>query len=359
MAVAAMKTCARCRLDADAAASRLVAAALVALACSTVPVAAEPPFYAGKQITLIAGSGVGGGYDLLARLAARHLGRLIPGHPTIVVQNMPAAGSLVATNQIYNSAPKDGTVIALIQRGMLLARLSNPSGVRFELEKLNWLGNLNSETGLVLAWHTAPHRRAQDLFERELIVGGQTGVDPEITPRLYNSLIGTKFKIVTGYNGTAEIALAIERGEVQGIGDWSWASVKKQRPDWLRDKKVTLLIQGALQRDPELPDLPSAFDFVKSEADRKVMELFFTQKTIARPVIAPPGVPAERLDALRAAFAALAGDAPFLADAERSNLEVAPMAGEAVDKVVALITATPADVADRFAKVIASPGQSR
>jgi tripartite-type tricarboxylate transporter receptor subunit TctC len=272
---------------------------------------------------------------------------------------MPAAGSLVATNQIYNSAPKDGTVIALIQRGMLLAKLSNPSGVRFELEKLNWLGNLNSETGLVLAWHTAPHRHAQDLFERELIVGGQTGVDPEITPRLYNSLLGTRFKIVTGYNGTAEIALAIERGEVQGIGDWSWASLKKQRPDWLRDKKVTLLIQGALQRDPDLPDLPSALDLVKSDADRKVMELFFTQKTIARPVIAPPGVPAERLDALRAAFAALAGDAPFLADAERSNLEVAPIAGEAVDKVVALITATPADVADRFAKVIASPGQSR
>ena len=273
-----MRTCARCRLDTDAAAaSRLVAAALIALACSTLPGTAEPSFYAGKQITLIAGSGVGGGYDLLARLAARHLGRLIPGHPTIVVQNLPAAGSLVATNQIYNSAPKDGTVIALIQRGMLLAKLSNPSGVRFELEKLNWLGNLNSETGLVLAWHTAPHRRAQDLFERELIVGGQTGVDPEITPRLYNSLIGTKFKIVTGYNGTAEIALAIERGEVQGIGDWSWASLKKQRPDWLRDKKVTLLMQGALQRDPELPDLPSALDFVKSDADRKVMELLYTK----------------------------------------------------------------------------------
>ena len=270
MAVAAMKTYARCRLDADAAAaSRLVAAALIALACSTVPGAADPPFYAGKQITLIAGSGVGGGYDLLARLAARHLGRLIPGHPTIVVQNMPAAGSLVATNQIYNSAPKDGTVIALIQRGMLLAKLSNPSGVRFELEKLNWLGNLNSETGLVLTWHTAPHRRAQDLFEQELIVGGQTGVDPEITPRLYNALIGTKFKIVTGYNGTTEIALAMERGEVQGIGDWSWSSFKVQRPDWLPQKKVHLLLQGALTRDPELPDLPNALDFVKGDTERK------------------------------------------------------------------------------------------
>jgi tripartite-type tricarboxylate transporter receptor subunit TctC len=241
----------------------------------------------------------------------------------------------------------------------LLAKLINPSGVRFELDKLNWLGNLASETGLVLAWHTAPHRTAKDLLEQELIVGGQVGVDPEITPRLYNSLIGTKFKIVNGYNGTAEIALAIERGEVQGIGDWSWASFKKQRPDWLRDKKVTLLLQGALQRDPELPDLPSALDFVRNEADRKALELFFTQKTIARPVIAPPGVPADRIATLRAAFAALATDRDFLADAERSGLDVAPVSGAAVDKVVALIAATPTDVADRFAKIFAAPAQQR
>ena len=338
--------------------SRLGVAAFVALLWCASAVSAQP-FYAGKQITLIAGSGVGGGYDLLARLTARHLGRLIPGQPAVIVQNMPAAGSLAATNHIYATAPKDGTVIALIQRGMLLAKLSTPSGVRFELEKLNWLGNLASETGMVIAWHTAPHRIAKDLFERELIVGGQTGVDPEITPRLYNALIGTRFKIVTGYNGTAEIALAIERGEVQGIADWSWASLKKQRPDWLRDKKVTLLMKGALQRDRELPELPSALDYVNSDADRKVMELFFTQKTIARPVVAPPGLPPERLATLRAAFAALAGDQEFLADAEKSNLDVAPLPGEAVDKVVALIAAAPADVADRFAKIFAAPGQSR
>jgi tripartite-type tricarboxylate transporter receptor subunit TctC len=326
------------------------------LAC--VPaIAAE--FYAGKQITFIAGSGVGGGYDLLARLTARHLGRLIPGHPTVIVQNLPTAGSLLATNQIYNTAPKDGTTIALIQRGMLLARLVNPAGVHFELKKLSWLGNLASETGLVLAWHTAPHRTAHDLLEQELIVGGQTGVDPEITPRLYNSLIGTRFRIVTGYNGTAEIALAMERGEVQGIADWSWASFKKQRPDWLRDKKVTLLMQGALQRDRDLPDLPSALDFVANDADRKVMELFFTQKTIARPVIAPPGIPPERLASLRAAFAALATDREFLADAEKSGLDVAPVSGEAVDKVVALIASAPAEVAERFGRIFAPPTQSR
>jgi tripartite-type tricarboxylate transporter receptor subunit TctC len=335
----------------------MVRVVLIALLWCAPTSAAE--FYSGKQITFIAGSGVGGGYDLLARLTARHLGRLIPGHPTIIVQNLPAAGSLLATNQIYNTAPKDGTTIALIQRGMLLARLINPAGVHFELEKLNWLGNLASETGLVLAWHTAPHRAARDLLEQELIVGGQTGVDPEITPRLYNSLIGTKFRIVTGYNGTAQIALAIERGEVHGIADWSWASFKKQRPDWLRDRKVTLLMQGALQRDRDLPDLPSALDFVGNDADRKVMELFFTQKTIARPVIAPPGIPPDRLAILRVWFSALASDQEFLADAEKSGLDVSPVSGHAVDKVVALIASAPADVVDRFGRIFAPTGQSR
>jgi tripartite-type tricarboxylate transporter receptor subunit TctC len=266
---------------------------------------------------------------------------------------MPAAGGLAATNHIYNNAPKDGTAIALIQRGMLLIRLTNPSGVRFEPEKLNWLGSLNSETGLSLAWHTAPHRTAQDLFDKELIIGGQTGADPETTPRLYNALIGTKFRIITGYSGTPPIALAMERGEVFGIADWSWSSLKKQKPDWLRDKKVTLLLQGALQKDPELPQLPSALDFVRSEGDRKVMQLYFTQKTIARPVVAPPGVPAAQLAALRAAFAALATDQEFLTDAERSNLEVAPLSGEAVDRIVALIAGTPADVAEQFARALA------
>jgi tripartite-type tricarboxylate transporter receptor subunit TctC len=342
----------------NAAMVRAAIAVLTLLSC-TLTASGEPPFYAGKQLTIIAGSAVGGGYDLLTRLMARHLGRHIDGNPAIVVQNMPAAASLAATNYIYNTAPKDGTVLALIQRGMLLARLTNPSGVRFELDKLNWIGSLNSETGLVLAWHTAPHRTAKDLFEQELIVGGHAGVEPELTPRLYNALLGTRFKIVTGYNGTAEIALAMERGEVSGIGDWSWTSLKKVRPDWLRDKQVRLLMQGGLQRDPELKDLPSALDFVKNDADRRVLELFFTQKTVARPVIAPPGVPAERLLVLRTAFAALAKDGDFLADAERSGLEAAPLAGEGVDRIIALIAGTPPELAERLTKAIAPPGQSR
>jgi tripartite-type tricarboxylate transporter receptor subunit TctC len=332
----------------------LKSAALVLAMCCAAPAAADD-FYAGKQITFIVGAGVGGGYDLQARVTARHLGKHIPGKPAIVVQNMPAR--IAAANHMFSTAPKDGTTIALIQRGMLLAKLIYPAGSRFEIEKFNWLGSLNSETAVTLAWHTAPHKTAKDLFQQELIVGGITGVDPETTPKLYNSLIDTKFKVVTGYNSTAQIALAIERGEVQGIADWSWSSVKAVRPDWLRDKKVTLLMQGALHKEPELADVPSALDFIKNDADRKVLELHFTQKTAARPVIAPPEVAADRIAILRKAFAALAHDKEFLAEAEKGKIEFGFVPGEEVDKVVAVITATPPDIADRYAKAFGPPPQ--
>src|SRR6202035_150674 len=202
----------------------------------------------------------------------------------------------------------------------------------FDLGHLNWLGSINSEVAVTAAWHAAPHKTAKDMFEQELIVGGTAGVDPETTPRLFNSLLGTKFKIINGYPGTTEIILAMERGELQGIGDWSWSSMKTARPDWLRDKKITLLMQAALHKEPELGDLPSALDFVKNDADRKVMELYLTQKTVARPLIAPPGIPPERLAALRGGFIALAKDQEFIADAQNARLEVAPISGEEIGR---------------------------
>jgi tripartite-type tricarboxylate transporter receptor subunit TctC len=304
------------------------------------PVYAQPvaEFYAGRQITLIVGATPGGGYDTQARFLAKHFGRHIPGHPSVVVQNMPAAGSLAAANHIANVAVRDGSVIALVQRGMLLIKSWNPAQVRFDLDKLNWIGSISREVAVTAAWHTAPHRTAQDLFEKELIVGGTAGIDPETTPRLLNAVIGTKFKIINGYPGTAEITLAMERGEVQGIGDWSWSSLKAARPAWLAEKKVNILLQTALERDPELPHIPFALDFVKNEADRKVMELYLTQKTVARPVIAPPDMPKDRLAAMREAFAALAQDQEFLADARKSNLDIAPVLGAEVDRIVRLIT---------------------
>src|SRR5262245_40698070 len=331
--------------------------AAVLVAAFSPPVAADPvaDFYAGRQITITVGAGAGGGYDLQARLMARHIGKHIPGNPTLIVQNMPGAGSLQAANFMFNSAPADGTAIALLQRGMLLVKLINPTGVRFDIDKFNWVGSLNSEVGVVLSWHTSPVQTTQDLFDKELIVGGIVGVDPETTPRLLNAILGTKFKIVNGYNTTAQIALAIERGEVQGIADWSWSSVKAVRPDWLRDKRVNVLMQVGLEKEAELPDVPFALDLVKDETDRKVMELNFTQKTVARPVVAPPGVPAERVAALRRAFAALANDREFLADAERSKLEIAPVAAEVVDKVVALIESAPPEIAEHYAKILSGP----
>ena len=324
---------------------------LTALLIGLASPAAADDFYAGKQITFIVGAGPGGGYDLQARVAARHLGKHIPGKPKIIVQNMPAR--IAAANHMFTTAPQDGTMIALLQRGILLAKLIYPSGVRFEIEKYHWLGSFNSEVAVSLAWHTAPHKTTKDLFDQELIVGGITGVDPETTPRLYNSLIGTKFKVVTGYNSTAQIALAVERGEVQGIADWSWSSLKAVRPNWLADKQITLLIQGALKNEPELGKLPNALDFIKNDADRKVLELHFTQKTAARPLIAPPEVPAERIAILRKAFAELARDKEFLADAEKAKLEFDYVSGTEIDKVVKQIASTPLDIAERYAKAFA------
>jgi len=224
------------------------------------------------------------------------MGKHIPGNPTFVVQNMPAAGSLVAANHLANVAPRDGTMIGLMQRGVLLAPITNPNAVRYSVTSFRWIGSLASETGVTLAYESAPHRTAKDLFEKELIIGASAGVDPETTARLYNALLGTKFKIVMGYNGTTAIGLAMEKGEVQGIADWSWSSLKAQRPAWIRDKKVHYLLQGALERDKELPDVPNALDFVKDDVSRKVLELYFTQKTVARPLLTPPDVPADRVE---------------------------------------------------------------
>lgn len=222
----------------------LIAGALAATSLAVAGGAQAQDFWAGKQVTYIVGSSTGGGYDNLARLTARHLGRHLPGNPTFVVQNMPAGNSVAAANHIYNVAPKDGSAIALLQRGMLLAHLISSGGIQFDVQKLNWLSNLNSETGLVLVMSTQPHQTAKDLFEKELIVGASTGIDPELSPKIYNALLGTKFKIVTGYRGTTEIGLAMERGEVQGIGDWSWSSLKAAKPQWIKENKVRILLQG-------------------------------------------------------------------------------------------------------------------
>jgi tripartite-type tricarboxylate transporter receptor subunit TctC len=328
--------------------------AITSIAATSAGAQPAAEFYKGRQITMIVGSTTGGGYDTQARLVARHIGRHMPGNPTVIVQNMPAAGSLAATNHLFNIAPKDGSTIALVQRGMLLIKNWNPSQVRFDLGKFGFLGSINREVALAVSRADAPVKTAAELFKTELITGATSGIDPEITPRLLNAIIGTKFKLVMGYPGVTEIVLAMERGEVQALADWSVSSIKVARPSWIPEKRVNLLMQIALERDPEFAHVPFALDFVKNDADRAVMQLYLTQKTVARPVLAPPGVPADRLAALRTAFAALAKDAQFLADAKKAKLDVDLVPGPEVDKVITMITSASQDTAARLQKAIAS-----
>ena len=242
---------------------------------------------------------------------ARHLVNHIPGNPGVIVQNTPGGGSLTMTNRIYRVAPQDGTVVGLVQRGVLLAQLTKQPNVQFDITKLHWIGSVSPEISLVVAWNTAPVKTVQDLQTKALIVGG-TGAtsDLEASARLLNATIGTKFKIVSGYPGQADVSLAMERGEIQGTADWAWSEIKTRHADLLAGKKLTLLLQNALSKAPDLPDVPLAIDFIKDDTDRQVAQLYFGVKEVARSsTVAGPGVPADRIDALRVAFMALKDDA--------------------------------------------------
>jgi tripartite-type tricarboxylate transporter receptor subunit TctC len=337
---------------------RTAAVAVVALSVGAATTATAEPvadFYSGKKITVIVGSDAGGGYDTIARLMSRHLGRFIPGNPALVVQNMPGAGSFVATNNLYNLAPKDGTAIGLVQRTILSANATHQNGARFDVRKFNWIGNLANEISLFLSWHTAPVKTASDMFTKEFIMGGGGPTsDSEVQARMLNALIGTKIKIVSGYPGQAQILLAMERGEIQGMGGWGYTNLQ-MHIDLLKEKKINLLLQGALERIPQLPDLPTPFEFAKREDDRKVLALFYSQQTVGRPVLAPPDVPADRLSALRTAFMQMAADSQFQQDAKKTHIDADPTPHESIEKVVETISSTPPKIVERFAKLNAPP----
>ena len=309
-------------------------------------------FYRGRQITLMVGASPGGGYDAIGRAVARHLGQHIPGHPTIVVENTPGGGSISMSNRIYRQAPQDGTILGLVQRGVLLAQLTKEANAQFDLGKFNWIGSVSPVTSVVVAWHTAPVKTAQDLLAKQLIVGG-TGVtsDLEATARLLNATIGSKLKIISGYPGTADVLLAMERGEVQGSADWSWQELKTTRADLLRDKKVNVVLQDGLAKAPDLPAVPLAIDHIRNETDREVARLYLGLKSVARPILAGPGVPADRVTALRAAFVALKSDPAYRADAEKLGLEE-PTPSDKIDAFIALTKSASPQVGDRLAQIL-------
>ena len=312
-------------------------------------------FYRGKQLRMVVGSAVGGGYDLFARIVARHIVNHIPGRPHIIVQNQPAAGGAVMTNQLYGQGPKDGTVIGVPINGIPTAPLLQ-SGIQFDATKLIWVGSTNREAYVAFVWHTAPVESIADLRSREVVVGATTpGTTMVDFPLLVNDILGFKFKIVRGYQGTPQINLAIERGEVQGMGGIGWASVKAQTPHWISDKKIKVLAQYGLKRHPELSDVPTMLELAKSNADRQAMTMLFARTEYGRPYFLPPDVPEERVAALRRAFDATMKDTAFIAEVAKLQFDVDPLTGEQVQALVAQLAATPREIVARVRAALETP----
>jgi tripartite-type tricarboxylate transporter receptor subunit TctC len=318
-----------------------------ALVCAATEAGAQgdvTAFYRGKQLRMIVGSAVGGGYDLFARIVARHLVNHIPGSPHIVVQNLPAAGGVTMTNQLYNQGPKDGTVIGVPINGIPTAPLLQ-SGTQFDQTRLTWIGSTNREAYVAFVWHSVPVRSITELTSKEVVVGATTpGTTMVDFPQLVNDVLGFKFKIVRGYQGTPQINLAIERGEVQGMGGLGWASVKAQTPHWISERKIRVLAQYGFKRHAELKDVPTMLEFARTEADRQAMTMLFARTEYGRPYFLPPDVPMERVAALRRAFDATMIDPAFIADANRLQFDVDPLTGEQVQALVAELAATPREV---------------
>jgi tripartite-type tricarboxylate transporter receptor subunit TctC len=321
------------------------------VACSNPSVLAQHDvgaFFHGKQMRIVVGSAAGGGYDLFARIVARHMARHIPGNPAIVVQNLPAAGGIVMANQLFGVGPKDGTVIGAPINGIPTAPLLQPNAAHFDATKLNWLGSTNREPYVAFLWHTVPVHNIAELTSRQVMVGatapGTTMVD---FPLLVNDVLGLKFRIVRGYESTPQINYAIERGEVEGMGGIGWASVKAQTPHWIAEKKIRLIGQYGLKRYPELGDVPTMLELAKSEPDAQAMRMLFARTEYGRPYFLPPDVPPERVQVLRRAFDATMQDPQFVADAARLKLDIDPMTGEEVQALVGELSRTPPDIVAR------------
>jgi tripartite-type tricarboxylate transporter receptor subunit TctC len=332
----------------------VVSAAIFAVIGAATAQAQSPAdFYKGKTVELYIGYSVGGGYDVYARLLARHLGKHIPGNPTIIPKNMEGAGSLRLANWLYNVGPKDGTVFGTIGRGTAFDPLLGHKGAQFDASKFTWIGSANDEVSVCVAWHTAGVAQIEDLFTKELVVGGTgASADTDQFPRIANGVLGTKFKIITGYPGGNDVGLAMERGEVKGRCGWSWSSVKSTHPSWVQDKKINVLVQLALSKHPDLPDVPLIIDLAKTDEQRQVLKLIFARQVMGRPYLAPPGIPQDRAAALRQAFMATMQDKDFLADAEKAQLEITPVAGDRVEQLVKDIYATPPAVATMAADLL-------
>jgi tripartite-type tricarboxylate transporter receptor subunit TctC len=336
---------------------RQVAATALAAAIMLAPAPAfAADYYAGKSIDLLIGAPAGGGYDIYARALAHHFGRHIPGQPNIVAKNMPGAGSARAAAFVSALAPKDGTAIAAITPGAVMGPLlDDKAEALFDPTKVLYLGTANSGTRICLSRRGSKIKTFDDALTQKASFGGiSSNESTREYGYMHKKTAGAQYDVVSGYSGTAEIALALERGEIDGACGWDWSSLKSQRPDWIRDNKVNLLLQAGLEPNPELTRMvvPSVFKYIKNEDDRKAVELIVSQQVFLRSYIAPPGLSRERLDALRSGFDATMKDPQFLDDAEKLRIDISPLSGAKVQDLVQKLYATPKDVVMRARQVI-------
>ena len=313
-------------------------------------------FYRGKSVDLYIGYSAGGGYDVYARLVARYLGKHIPGNPTVVPRNMDGAGSLRLANWLYNIAPKDGTAIGAVSRGAAFDPLFGSPGAQFDATKLNWLGSANNEVSICTVWSTTGVTSVHDLLTRDLMMGGSGGAaDTDQFVYVINGVLGSKMKVIAGYPGGNEINLAMERGEVQGRCGWSWSSVKTTFPQWLRDRKINVLVQLSLAKHQDLPDVPLIMDLARNDTERRIFSLVFARNVMGRPFVAPQNVPPERVEALRKAFIETMKDPDLVAEADKTNLEVNPVVGEEIQKIVLDAYQTPPEIVKKTGDLLKGP----
>jgi tripartite-type tricarboxylate transporter receptor subunit TctC len=334
-------------------ASRPLRFALYLAALLTAAAAhAQPQPFAGKTVHMVIGLGVGGGYDLWGRLVARHISKHLPGQPTVVPQNMPGAGSFVAAAYLNHAAPRDGTAIGIISRDAVLGPLTGATGARFDPTQLSWIGSPTTETNICIAFHTAKVKTVQDLLTTELIVGDTgPGTGTRAYPRALTDLLSMRFKVVSGFRSSADVFLAMERGEVEGICE-SLDSVRARRPDWIPTGKVSILFQAGAALHPDLKGVPSIFDLAKTEEQKLAIELLYAGQEIGRPFVAPPGLAPERLKMVRDAFDATMRDPQFADEARRNKFEVDPVSGDKLTALIQKIYATPKPIVERIGNLI-------
>jgi len=326
----------------------------MALSAHADPVA---DFYRGKTMEMVVPTSPGGDYDLRARLVARHIGRFIPGNPSVTVRNMPGGLGVAAANYLARVAPRDGTVLHAIFQNMPVLQAIGTTGVEFDVRKFGWIGNTTNSPNVINAWHTTGIKTIQDVMQRELVVGAPGAASTSyIYPAALNQLAGTKFRIVTGYPGGNDVNLAMEKGEVGGRGSNSWASWKSGHPHWLAEGKVIILVQIGLQRAPDLPNVPLMSELAKNDEDRQVLTFMSADMGISRAFVTTPDVPADRMAALRRAFDQMVKDPEFLAEAGKTKMDISPSSGEEAQKVAESMLNMPPKIIQR-AKVLFEPAK--